>query len=289
MAAAFLAVLSWLMPLIGILSAAVIGLITLRQGPHEGLFTAFLASVASGVLGLFVVGSFTPAFGTLGLLWTPMWLVAMVLRVTRSLALAVQGALLFGVAVILAYFGISPDPVAEWRGILETFSQPLLESGVLNDTQRAGLIASVAPWMTGILAAVLYLQLIAALMLARWWQALLYNPGGFRREFHELRLDPRLAYATLLVLALAYATEMDGVGLLINHAVLLLMAAYLLQGLALVHGLVAQSGASPRWLVAMYVVLILTMPNLLGVLVAAGYADAWFDFRARLRAKGKGG
>ena len=289
MAAAALAVLSWLMtPLIGILSGAVIGLVTLRNGPHEGLFTAVLASVASGVLGLLVLGNFAPALGTLGLLWTPMWLVAMVLRTTRSLAFAVQGGLLFGLAIILTYNSVFPDSVTEWGKILEAFSQPLAESGILTDSQRVGLIESFAPWMTGVLAAVLYLQLIAALMLARWWQALLYNPGGFRQEFHGLRLDSRLAYVTLLVLVWAYLVDLSGAGLLINHAALLLVAVYLVQGLALVHGIVALAGMSPRWLVAMYALLILTMPNLFVVLFVAGYADALFDFRARLQANGKG-
>ena len=32
--------------------------------------------------------------------------------------------------------------------------------------------------------------MISFLVLARWWQSQLYNPGGLRAEFHQLRLPP---------------------------------------------------------------------------------------------------
>jgi len=43
---------------------------------------------------------------------------------------------------------------------------------------------------------------ICLLMLARWWQAVLYNPGGFQQEFHQFKLQPAIAMM-LMVLFLA--------------------------------------------------------------------------------------
>jgi len=286
-AVTILAILSWNMSLIGILNAAAIGLVTLRSGANEGLITAGLATLGSALLGLVVLGDVAPAFATLALIWIPTLLVSIVLRVTRSLATAVQSGLLLGVAVVLAYFVAMPDMIAGWSEILETFSKPLVEAELLTSSQRINLIEGLAPWMTGILAAGLYLQLMAGLLMARWWQAALYNPGGFRQEFHNLRLHQTLAYIAAPVLVLGFNTEMDGAGLLINYAAVLLVTAYFVQGLAFIHGMMALAGAHSGWLIAMYVLLIVALPNMFGLLFAAGYADAWFDFRARLRAKGK--
>jgi len=288
-AVTLLAVLSWNMSLIGILSAASIGLVALRNGPNEGLITAGIATFGSALLGLVVLGNMVPAFATLALVWTPILLVAIVLRVTRSLATAVQSGLLLGVAVILAYFVAMPDMVTGWHEILGTFSKPLVEAELLTNSQRMDLIESLAPWMTGLLAAGLYLQLIAGLLLARWWQAVLYNPGGFRQEFHNLRLHRVLAYIAVPVLVLGFNAELSGAGLLINYAAALLVTAYFVQGLAFVHGIAALAGINNGWLIAMYVLLIVALPNMFGLLFAAGYADAWFDFRARFQARGKAG
>ena len=288
-AVTMLAVLSWNMSIVGILNAAAVGLVALRNGPKEGLITAGLALFGSALLGLVMLGDVAPAFATFALVWVPILLVALVLRVTRSLASALQSGLALGAAVVLAYFIAMPDMIAGWREILEAFSKPLLEAELLTSSQRVDLIETMAPWMTGLLAAGLYLQLVGGLLMARWWQAMLYNPGGFQQEFHNLRLNRMLTYISVPMLVLGFNTEMSGAGLLINYAAVLLVAAYFVQGLAFVHGMSALAGVKKGWLTAMYLLMIVALPNMFGLLFAAGYADAWFDFRARFQAKGKTG
>ncbi len=288
-AATLFSLLSWNMSLIGIFNAAVIGLVTLRKGPTEGVVTAGLGLLGSAVLGQLLLGDMAPAFATFALIWAPILLVALVLRTTCSLAAALQSGLLLGVAVVLAYFAAMPDMIAGWREILETFSKPLVDSGLLTSVQQAELVETMAPWMTGILAAGLYLQLVAGLLMARWWQAMLYNPGGFREEFHNLRLHRVLAYIAAPVLVLGFNAEMSGAGLLISYAAILLLTAYFIQGLAFVHGMLALMGAKKGWLIALYALLIVALPNMFGLLFAVGYVDAWFDFRARFQARGKTG
>ena len=55
----------------------------------------------------------------------------------------------------------------------------------------------------------------------------------------------------------------------------------LLQGLAVVHAVVARSGASVGWLVAVYVMLALpvVMAQTALVLAVAGLVDNWMNFR----------
>jgi hypothetical protein len=61
---------------------------------------------------------------------------------------------------------------------------------------------------------------------------------------------------------------------------------HLLQGIAVVHGLVARSGANVGWLVAMYVLLLLPMVTTQTALTlaVAGMVDNWMDFRTRMGA-----
>lgn len=283
MAATILAVLSLTLAPLGILSAAVVGLVTLREGPRPGIFVAFMATAACGLLAILTVGNMAPALGFLALLWLPAWFLGAVLRTTRSLALAVQGALFLGLALIVVYYLQFPDPVAEWTRLLEPFSQTFVDSKLIEASQREELVQGMARWMTGIFAAVYYLQLVAALLFARWWQAMLYNPGGFRQEFHRLSMQRWVAYLGLLILALAFTAD-DG--LMVKYVAVLLMAAYFIQGLAVIHASVAKSGSNPGWLIAMYVLLLLAAPYMIPVLVIAGFADGLFDFRARMRSKG---
>ena len=43
-------------------------------------------------------------------------------------------------------------------------------------------------YANGVVAALLVINLIATVILARWWQSMLYNPGGFGVEFQALQL-----------------------------------------------------------------------------------------------------
>ena len=66
-----------------------------------------------------------------------------------------------------------------------------------------------------------------------------------------------------------------------HDLVMLIVAAYALQGIALVHGLVASRGGARGWIVAMYASLLLVTPITVLVLSVAGFSDAWIDYRER--------
>lgn len=283
-----LGMLSLLLPPLSILSSAVVALVTLRLGEREGVLTALLAAAACGLLGLIALGNALPVVGLALLSWLPVWLLAMMLRASRSLSLSIQSALIFGLAVIAVYQFQFPDPVAEWRKILEPISQSLVESGLVDEAGRASLLAALSRWMTGVLAAGFFLQLVLALLLARWWQSVLYNPGGFRREFHSLRAGQALGYASLALVAvhLGVAGEWSW----IRYLLALLFALYFLQGLAVVHAMIAQAGGSSIWLVGVYALLVFAMYYTMAALAAAGFADTWLDIRSRVRSdRGDGG
>ncbi len=70
------AMLSLSLPLFGILSAAAVGLITLRQGSRAGLKVSGLSTLAVGVMMLLILGNPLPALGILLIQLLPLWLLA---------------------------------------------------------------------------------------------------------------------------------------------------------------------------------------------------------------------
>ncbi len=284
MAIGVLALLSLLFPPLTVLSSAAVALVTLRRGRLDGLLVMVLGAAACALLGLLVRVDVVSIAGFTMIIWLPIWILALLLRSSSSLAIATTVALLFGLLIILVYYVEFSDPVAEWRRILEPLLKSLNQGQALETEQQKLLLNVLSHWMTGLMAAGFFLQLMVSLLLARWWQSLLYYPGGFRSEFHQLRLPRALAILTVAVVGLLL---MDmGIGSpMLDYLAMLLITAYLLQGLALAHGIRAQLGANPGWLYAMYILLFIVVPHMVITLAFVGLADAWLDMRSRI---GKG-
>ena len=199
--AAVFAILSLLFPLTGMLSSATLALATLRQGPVEGLLVGLFAGLASGLFAFAALGSPLPALGFALALWLPVWALAVMLRNSGSPALTVTTAGLMGLAILIGLKVGVADPAAYWAELLEPVRKGLIEGGILTDAESQALILEVARWMTGAFAATFYFQALLALFLGRWWQSLLYNPGGFGAEFRDLRLGKGLGVLGLALMA----------------------------------------------------------------------------------------
>ncbi|MCP4126850.1 MAG: DUF2232 domain-containing protein [Gammaproteobacteria bacterium] len=289
MAIGVLSLLSLLFPPLSIISSAVVALVTLRRGPQDGLFVTLLGTAACALLAMLVQVDAISVVGFTLLLWLPVWILALLLRSSSSLALTTTIALVFGLLVIVVYYVEFSDPVVEWRKLLEPLLQSFNQTQTLETDQQIRLLDVLSHWMTGLMAAGFFLQLVISVLLARWWQSLLYNPGGYRSEFHQLRLPRALAMFTVAVVGLLLL-DMDVGSPMLDYLAMLLITAYLLQGLALAHGIRAQLGVSQGWLFAMYVLLFIAVPHMVITLATAGIADAWLDLRSRIgKGKSSGG
>ncbi len=287
MMASLLAMLSLLVTPVGVLSSAVVALVTLRLGEREGLVTIGLATGACALLSLLVFRSAFLALGFALLLWLPIWVVAVVLRNGRSLALAVETSLVFALVMIGVFYLQFPNPAETWQEWLEPVSRALVEAEVMSEQASAESVGHLARWMTGLVAAGFFLQNVLALLLARWWQAFLYNPGGFRQEFHGLRLHRATALFALPFAVVALIGAGEGWDAM-RYVFVVLLSAFFLQGLAVAHSMVATFEANPAWLFGLYVLLVLAMPQMVGVLAVSGYLDAFLDFRSRYGTKANG-
>jgi len=277
-AAAF-AVLSLIAPVVGLISSAVIALVTLRKGAEEGLIVGALAGFAGGLLAFAALGTLRPAIGFVLILWLPVWVLGLVLRQTRALALTVQVAALFGLLVVVGIHLLAGDPAAYWMELLDPVRRSLVESNVIDAAVSERLLAQAARWMTEAFAATFYFQLLLALFIGRWWQALLYNPGGFGAEFRALRVHPGVAYPALGLAVVALL--LDG-AMWATDLLLLLAPLFFLQGMAIVHGLAHTYSTHRGWLVGFYGLLLLAMPYAEMLVAGFGFLDSWVDLRARL-------
>ncbi len=256
------------------MSGAALALVTLRLGPQRGIEVMFGATLALTIMGQLFVG--VPTIGGMLLMghWLPVWLLAGNLRRRGVLAATLRTAGLFGVMVVVGFFLAVSEPEAWWlEALLKASAVEVEDPAVLEGIQQ------LAGVMTGLLAAGLLFAMLLALFIGRWWQALLYNPGGFGDEFRQLRLGELPALAMLICMALGMA-GIEALQPWVNNLLFVGMPLFVMQGLALVHWLVRHYAAEGYWLPLFYVLLVFSQFIGMVLVMLAGVVDNWFDFRA---------
>jgi hypothetical protein len=282
-------VLAFLLPpwstLLIYIGAAALSLVVLRIGPLQGLQ---VLAAATALTALFYQLAGVPAVAiavTLLMLWLPCWIASGVLWRTASLALAMLGAAALGIVALLLVYVLYGDPAPWWLERFQQFMANLEEIGLLaQGTPDKELLQDLSRLMTGVVLASLVLSALCSLLLGRWWQALLVNPGGLRTEFNELRLGQAVGLLTLGgMLVTRFAPEV--VGDITAQSVMIMLVPYLFTGLAVLHGLVARAGRGRGWLIAVYVLLAI-LPQAMLLLAGLGLLDTWIDFRRRFGGSG---
>ncbi|PVV12396.1 MAG: hypothetical protein B6D77_05485 [gamma proteobacterium symbiont of Ctena orbiculata] len=285
MATTALTMLSLIFPLIGIVGSACVGLVFLRQGASAGIKTLLLSTLAIALLMVVIVSNPLPAVGVLLVLWMPIAMLGMALRNTKSLALTTQLAIGFGLLVVLIQYMVLSEPALFWQEYLQPLGKRFVDSGLLDQSQGDQLVAQLSVVMCGAVSVVYMLQLTASLYLARWWQARLYNPGGFSKEFHQLRVHWMVGAVGALALSLLLMPA-GNVPALLNCVGAVFLGVLFLQGLAVAHGVFEGMKSAQLWLVLVYIMLIMFMPQMVMVLTSIGLMDVWINFRARFEQRG---
>lgn len=249
------------------IGAAVVALVTLRRGTNQGAYILFWALLPALVIAW--TGDTGPLSTLIGVT-----LAAWVLRSSQSWPLALSAAatagLLTGLALILLgeeYLQILVTLVADFFARLQEQNESL-QLAAPSMSQVAGLLG----WGNA-------LSVTFCLMLGRWWQSLLYNPGGFKEEFQSFRLPPAMTIVLLLVAM--------GVGSLgVDYWFWALIAAlpFIFAGFGLVHGVAAKRQLNNIWLGLFYFSWLLLDPVKV-VLLLAVIVDSWYDLRARVASR----
>ena len=286
-AATVFAVLALLVTPLALFSAAVIMLTVLRQGWQEGALVLVSALLAIAGLGGLLF-QMPIAIALVGLmLWLPAAVLGGIMGRTGSLRLAIEAAAVGAAVVVVLQYWILGDPAAFWSDALNEFLVRRLGDEAQSISNLGELIELMSGWMAGGVAASWFMGTVASLCLARYWAALIDRPGAFGEEFRQLRFG---RWLLLLVPVLFVVGVLLGGSKpnLLAQLYLVGMVVFLIQGISVAHGLVNEFGASNAWLVGLYMLLVLVAPQGATVVSAAGYADGWLDFRARVRARRSG-
>jgi hypothetical protein len=270
-----------ILPFINYFSGAALALVTLRQGLNAGLIILLGSSAIFGVFTYFFTSlAHVPLamFGYIVLLGM-VWVLGLVLRYTRSLPKTLIAAGGFGFLFVVIVYAAT-DPVMMWQRATLEFFAPVLEQA---DEQSKALltqqIAEASRFITGIFAAAIVLNCAVCLFLGRWWQALLYNPGGFRQEFYNLRFSNAFAVFTGVIGIISFVPA-GYISAIASELFSVVLMLFYLQALAVAHAVVQMKKMNIGWLVALYALSIV----LLKVIAVVGFIDTWANFRDKVRA-----
>lgn len=278
-----LIIASFLSMLLLITSAAVVAFVALRHGEMSAI------QVVGGCLLLLIVVSMALYHSAVhvpliaSVFWLPAIVAAMVLARTVKMNYAVLTIVICGVIAVVGLTLLIGDSTEFWRAQFSATSTVVFEQSGLTganiallEEKRDAVIDTMAKMMTGAMGISVMSVALGALFLSRYWQAGLFNPGGFQKEFHALSLGRNAAVVCALVIVVAIAQG----GQLAGAIAMVVIFAFFIQGLAVTHSLVKQRGMHRYWLHGIYMLLML--PHTLLLLAALGVGGQFVSSPARL-------
>lgn len=282
----FFAGLSLLLAPLMYISGGAVALVTLRKGSNVGLTTILISVMVMSLLSIIATGSPLPAIMIAAMVWVPVWILAILLQRTVSLSFVVAVACGIGLSLTVLVHLVLGDPVVWWKSVLDQVLTSLGQNEQM-DVQFAQFGEQLARLMTAIMVIALTLNVLLSLFVGRWWQATLYNPGGFKEEFHQLRLPKALAWITIAVMLVSIFSQ-QGAGMLAGNLMIVMVFFFLIQALAIAHNVVATRELSVGWLVGLYLLMVIAPPQIMALLMLVGVSDAWLDIRKRVAPKSTG-
>lgn len=274
----FAALLFSLLPFLRWIGSAIMATITLHAGPKTGFYLLLWITLPS--IMFLLQGDYLSLISLLLLGNGFIWLIAVLLRATDSWHRLLQFNTLIGLIVLGGVYLFTPNINEVWYTTFLTLEEQLgiFSQLPLTEVQKDTTLHTMANMATGLLITTQLLINLGILFIARWWQAILYNPGGLRREVHAIRLSRW--ETTLLAACLTIASTTSVLPL---DIIPLLMMPLFLAGISLVHALIAKANRFNRLYLLLFYIAIIFMPPYMGVaLILAAIADSWFNFRYRL-------
>ena len=267
-------------PLAFFLVGTPLALIALRKGVASGIVAALGCVALTTLLGL----AMNAALGTkvyalvplvfLCMIWLPLWSCAYALRLSESQGMALLFVGVMG-ALFAGYVHFLLDYIHAWWALW--FEQ--VKEGLAPDLAPAQLAQlesmqeAIVPMISTLMVSGYVINLAVALLLARWWQSALFNPGGFKVEFLTLRLPEKLLAPTLLSL-IALLLLRGGAPLFFRDLVATVLILYLFQGLATIHRHAHYRKVPKIGLTVLYILLILFPLEVSLIVAGTGIANA---------------
>ncbi len=274
--------ITFILPFAPLFSGAVMVMLVLFGGAH---IAALQGLAAMAVLALFTVlsGNALSDMLVAGIsIWLPVFLLAWLLRRSRSLTLTMQVSVIVAMLLTLGFYAVVSDPIAYWTEVLTYFASVLSQAGLV---EQATLIVAqqdlIAPQMTMLMVLTTWsMTTLVVIFGYAMYQALPNREGEFG-HFRDLNFGHVLALVMAVTSVLALAT---GAEWLRNFA-FVVFVIFWVQGLAMLHWLQANVPLPYIVLVMIYALLPFLSALLVLALAVLGYTDAWFNYRVRIARK----
>jgi len=244
-----------------------VALVILRQGLNKGL-NVLLPALLPGIVWYALQQEITVFMVVLGCA-----MMASVLRLAVSLPKAMAASLLLGLAVVVLLPSLSPL----WFDILQQGAQQYSQLLTEKDPKAATMLEPwILPLLLGGIAALLQLFAMGALLLARSWQAKMFNPGEFGKEFRAMRLPHWYALLAIVVLFAGISSSQ------MASWIPVVLAPMFVMGVSLIHAVVAKKQLSTQWIMTFYISLLFFLPYMYALLILMALLDIFIDIRGRL-------
>lgn len=246
-------------PIIGSFSILIAAFVTLRKGVFEGALVLIAATIPNAIEYL----TYPPTTGDqveiqLIALWVAIgsnvltWGLAVVLRRYASWSFVLEIAALIGIAIVIAVHVFYPDITGWWQTQLTTYlgkTEAALGTAVDADViaSQNEVVAAMKLYATGVIVASVILNALLQLLVARWWQALMFNPTGLRSELYQIRLGYASAVVFIIALALFHWGSAS-----VSDIMPILFLTFCLAGLSLLHYLAVPARYGWFWLLVIY-------------------------------------
>ncbi len=257
------------------LASALLVLCALAQSPRLAIQ---LAGIAAGILAILAIVSGEQVWSALATLigWTLVIGMAALVRRFGSLNLAIQLASLVALLGIVVWGLLWTDPGSTFEPLVMGLLQQLISQGNLQADST--VIRQIAELMPGIMIVSILATLLISLAIGRYWHGLLTGKQQFAAEFRQYRLG-RIA-GLLATAGLAAGVLLDGPGA--TNLLVVAGAVFFVQGLAVAHALVKESGLGSMPLMVLYAAMIFAAQLAIPLVLAAGLVDNWLDLRGKL-------
>ena len=254
-------VLAGILPLLGWLSLVVVALVCLRQGAMAGSLVLLWTMLPFGVQS-YMVGD--PTILTL----VGVFLLATLLRSTLSWEIVLLAAVIYSAAGTFLFELTALDT---FLGVYTSYMEQLnFTVGLTESELRVAILSSITIMVA--------YSMVAMLIVARWCQAALYNPGGFKKEFHHIRLSPVFGAIIFAGLLACYSFQ-DVLGRWLP----LLTVPLVIAALSMVHWMMDWRKLSTPWVTGFYVSLIVFGQLVYPFLISLGLMDSAVNLRNRLQ------
>ena len=256
-----------------LITPATIGLVALRKGFSEGgliclwgllpVFLTYFYSDSNQFFVLLTACNFLNILLVCGVLrYRGDWEMTLVSLVIISIILMGSLLLIF-----------QQDFEVLVQRLIEVFEEASRQTNIESLKIEKSSIAVFITWT-------IILNTFLGLVIARWWQSIIFNPGGFKEEFQGIRLNRKLLILIFSILVLSSAIFNQ-----YSNWAYLSIFPLVVGGLSLFHWLVNEKNLGKVPIIFTYVFMVLFTPFVILILALLGTVDCFYNVRQKLRAK----